>query len=100
MPRVPTQRVSQEDLDALFDELDIWNQIYEGILTSEPVESATAPSRSYLNSTSQILKHLDSSGIHVVTTHRIIDNSTGEIHHWHGKDILVDGVRLVVVGEP
>ena len=100
MVRVPTRKVSQKNLDSLFEEFDTWRQIHEGILTSEPIERATAPSRSYLNSTSQILKHLDSSGIHVVTTHRIIDNSTGEIHHWHGKDILVDGVRLVVVGEP
>ena len=100
MARVPTRKVSQEHLDALFEELDIWRQIREGILTSDPIKRTIAPSRSYPDSTSQIVKHLDSSGIHLVTTHRIIDNSTGDVHHWHGKDILVDTVRLVVVSEP
>ena len=99
MARIPTRKVSQEHLDALFEDMGIWRRIQEGGLTTEPIEKTVAPSRSYPNATSQIVKHLDSSGKHLVTTHRIIDNATGHIHHWHGKDILVEDVRLVVVRE-
>lgn len=97
MPRFPTRKVSQERMDALFAERGVWARIHDGQLTSEPIAKATAPSRTYPNAVSQIIKHRDADGNHLVTTHRIIsDDDDEQVHHWHGKDILIDGIRLTV----
>ena len=94
MPRIPTREMSREYLDALYEEYHIWSRISEGILTIEPIDEKSAPARSYPNSTSQIVKHRTPDGEHIATTHRIIDNADGSVHHWDSKDIVVGEERL------
>lgn len=94
MPRIPTREVSRECLDALFEERGVWARISEGSLTTEPLERKALPARNYPNSTSEIVKHYTLDGEHIATTHRIVDNADGSIHHWDAKDIVIGGERL------
>ena len=94
MPRIPTRGVSRECLDALFEERGVWARISEGSLTTEPLERKALPARNYPNSTSEIVKHCTLDGEHIATTHRIVDNADGRVHHWDAKDIVIGGERL------
>ena len=94
MPRIPTRGVSRECLDALFEERGVWARISEGSLTTEPIARKALPTRSYPNSTSEIVKHRTLDGEHIATTHRIVDNADDSVHHWDAKDIVIGGERL------
>ena len=93
MPRIPTAEVSEELLDSLFDEFDIWVKIGSSQLTSEPVAEKDAPSWQWPNATSRILKHHLPGGKHVITTHCVL-GSQGEVLHWDVKDFRLHEVRL------
>lgn len=94
MPKFPTRKVSRECMDALFEERGVWARIDDGSLTTEPIARKALPARNYSNSTSEIVKHRTLDGEHIATTHRIVDNADGSVHHWDAKDIVIDGERL------
>jgi hypothetical protein len=98
VPRANTRIVSHQDIHDLFERNGIWGQIESGQLTTE-VLPRTSPSTSYINATSQMLKHRDASGLHVCTTHRIVDNVTQEALHWDEADIRLDGLVYVKAHE-
>ena len=91
MTRIPTAEVPKEVLDHLFDEFDIWAKIHDGRLTSNPV--GAAPSYTWPNATSLIIKHSLPNGKHIATTHCIKDES-GQIFHWDAKDFRLNDLRL------
>jgi len=93
MVRPPTVRLSQDELDRLFVALDIWNKINTGNLTSLLIPGRRRPSWDYPPGDSDIVRHSNSFGLHVATTHRIT-LPDGSIPHWDSKDIRVGDVIL------
>ena len=94
MPKITTAKVTQDELNHLFDEFDIWAKIQDGYLSSEPKPGADTPSYDWPNATSMIIKHCRSDGKHVATTHCIKDNKIGRVLHWDAKDLIVGDVKL------
>ena len=86
MAQPPRADVTQEELDVLFNALDIWPKIEDGRLSVDPVLRARVPSHGYPGGTSDILRHRNAAGYQVATSHRITDSS-GNVVHWHGKDL-------------
>lgn len=94
MPHFPTAIISQEVFDILFSDLEILRKINEGYLTTYTIAETMARNPRYVGGTSRILKHFTSNGKHVATTRRISDRAGNRVH-WHGKDLLIDELRLV-----
>ena len=92
MARVLTVIVEIELMDALFAEFDILGGIADGRLSAEVVDSVS--SHAYPGHSSTILKHFNSKGKHVATSHRISDND-GNTPHWHGTDFVLNDVKLI-----
>jgi len=93
MSRPPRATVSQEELDSLFEALNIWDKIQNSLLTSEPIIEARLPSRDYIGGVSDIVRHKNLMGYQVATSHRITADD-GSIPHWHGKDLRIGDVLL------
>ncbi len=77
--------VDARTLHQMFVDLDIWRRIEEGSLTTSPLHPS--PTTSYKSGTSRILLHFDKSGKHVASTHRIMNEKTGQVFHWDEKGI-------------
>ncbi len=93
MPRVPTVQIPPDLLESLFVDYDLWTKISDGKLSYEPIAERDAPSHSWPNATSRIVKHSLPEGKHIATTHRIVDHE-GNTLHWDAKDFVMDDVRL------
>ena len=93
MARPPSLKVHPEELDALFDALEIWAKINDGRLTIEPILTARLPSRDYAGGVSDIVRHRNEFGYQCATTHRMtaVDSS---VPHWHGKDIHIGDIVI------
>jgi len=103
VPKIPTAEVSQELLDSLFAEFDLWAKIKDGRLTSQSVAGKDLPSWRWPNATSTIIKHIRPDGKHIATTHCIADiqgqalqDEEGHPIHWHAKDFRMLDVRLIL----
>ena len=86
MPRLPVRLVSAIELKQLFDDLELWWQIFDGTLTTLVVATTPATNPHYGGATSQMLIHRDQLGNHRCTTHRII-TADGTILHWDESDV-------------
>jgi len=93
MARPPRADVTQGELDALFEFLDIWSKTGDGRLTVEPIIKKRQPSRDYPGGVSDILRLRNVFGYQVATSHRITDVK-GSVPHQHGKDLLIGDVLL------
>lgn len=91
MPHLQTKEVSAECLESMFNKYDIWSKIKNGHLKSETLPSV--PAKAFDDATSVIIKHFDTNGKHIATTHCIRD-CKGSILHWDAKDLLVNGTKL------
>ena len=89
----PTIAVSKDELDALFEALDIWPKIHDGRLTSEAIVDARLPSWDYPGGVSDIIRHRNAAGYQVATSHRIMDKA-GSVPHWDGKDIHIGDIVI------
>ena len=83
-----------EIFDIVFTEQSLFRKINDGCLSSEIAAETGATNPTYAGLTSSILKHFSAVGKHVATTHRIGD-AVGNTVHWHGKDLLIDDIRMV-----
>ena len=84
-------------LDALFDEFDILLKVDDQRLLTEVAYQSPATNPQYEGCTSKILKHMlrDSNPPrHIATTHIIVDPDGNERHR-HGKDFILQDVKLV-----
>jgi len=86
-----TVRVSAEELEQLFQALHIWEKIKDGRLDTEEISRTSADSTAYPGATSIILKHHNSMGLHVATTHRIHHPHHGTLH-WDGSNLYIGNV--------
>lgn len=91
MSRIPTDEVSLEILNYLFNEYDIWAKISDGRLISKVV--GASPSHTWPNATSLIIKHFLPNGKHIATTHCVKDTNNNVLH-WDAKDFRMNDVRL------
>ena len=89
-----TTEISYDDMQLLFAEFGIWSKIESSCLESEIIVRDPATNPNYQDCTSEIIKHFDTNGKHIATTHRIIKNSDNSIVHWDAKDILFDNIRI------
>ena len=96
MPRLPVRIVTGVALKQLFNRSQLWYDIFDGTLTSEPVPRSQRPATNprYVGGTSQMLIHRDSTGRHVCTTHRVVAVD-GTILHWDESDIKLPTETLV-----
>ena len=78
---------------ALFDGLDIWDKIHDGRLNSEEIPHIRIPSHAWPNAASVILRHHNSAGLQVATTHRIYFPND-DTPYWSEKDLLVGDIVL------
>ena len=85
--------VNQAELDDLFTALGIWGKISDGRLSDDYITGARRPSRDYGDGVSDIVRHHNSRGYHVATTHRIT-LAGGGIPHWDAKDIRIGDVVI------
>jgi hypothetical protein len=78
-------------LDAKIRDPRIWH--FE-IVKRDPPKSTR-----YLGGESQILEHYSAEGRHIATSHRMVyaDGRIGE--HWHVKDLLISGAKLVDISK-
>ena len=84
-------------MDDLFDEFDILRKVDEQRLLTEVASESPAKNPRYQGCTSKILKHLlrDSNPPrHIATTHTIVDPDGNDLHR-HGKDLILQEVKLV-----
>ena len=79
-------------IDKYFTDLGLWDKIRDGTLKTNYLNGS--PSKTYPSGTSRILLHYDANGNHIATTHRILDEKTGQIFHWDAKGLLKEGVWL------
>jgi len=75
----------------LYQALGIWDKIRNGRLRSEEIPNTRAPSHAWPGATSVLLRHRNSAGLQVATTHRIYFPS-GETPYWTEKDLLVGSI--------
>ena len=81
-----------DTLRRMFVQLDIWGRIQDGSQTT--VLLSPSPSTAFKDGTSRILLHFDKGGKHVASTHRIMNEKTGQVLHWDEKGIQVGDVWL------
>jgi hypothetical protein len=93
MARPPTIQVDKAELEALFIALDLWSKIRAGILASEAIPRARLPSHDFPGGMSDILRHKNTAGYQIATTHRIIARD-GSVSHWDAKDIHVGSIVI------
>jgi hypothetical protein len=93
MAHFPTIPVPQSELDALFEALDFWSKINGGRLTCEFIPKKRLPSWDYPGGVSDILRHRNSAGYQVATTHRITA-ADGSVPDWHAKDIHIGDIVI------
>ena len=93
MARPPTVEVSAEELEALFKALNIWAKIQDGRLTTSLVPNKTRPSWDYEGGSSEIVRHENTAGYHVATTHRITAPE-GSVPHWDAKDLHIGDIVI------
>jgi hypothetical protein len=93
MARPPTIEVRAEELESLFDALEIWSKIRDGRLTTSAVPEKTRPSWAYASGSSEIVRHENSTGYHVATTHRITAPD-GSVPHWDAKDLHIGDIVI------
>lgn len=84
MRKISTVKVTQDNLNKLFDNSQIWGKIKDGRLSSKVIKSD--PSKSWTKATSQIILHFNKKGKHVATTHRVITDD-GRVVHWDARNI-------------
>ncbi len=88
MAKPSTIEVSSAELEAIFRALDMWFKINDGRLTTAPIPGKTRPSWNYPSGLSEILRHENTAGYHVATTHRIT-SADGSIPHWDARDLHI-----------
>jgi hypothetical protein len=93
MARPPTVEVSAAELEALFDALELWSKIRDARLASVAVPQRGRPSWKYAGGSSEIIRHENSTGYHVATTHRITAPD-GSVPHWDAKDLHIGGIVI------
>ncbi len=93
MVKPTTALVDREELRQLFDALELWAKIHDGRLDTVEIIGTAAPSKSWPNATSHLLKHRNASGGHACTTHRIVDPVEGCVH-WDESDIKMGDVTI------
>lgn len=71
----------------------MWDKIEDGRLASATIPARRRPSWDYQSGVSDIVRHLNSLGYHVATTHRIT-MPDGSTPHWDAKDIHIGHVVL------
>lgn len=93
MSKPHSTAVSQGELDDLFVALGLWDKIAGGRLTATFIPGARRPSWDYADGVSDIVRHGNSFGYQVATSHRITlpDGSTP---HWDAKDLRVGDVVI------
>jgi hypothetical protein len=92
MPHRITAGVSEEILNILFRDLNIWSDIKHGQLRS--VQLKSVPSSIFPDASSRIILHFLPTGKQVATTHCITDNKSGKVLHWDAKDIIINDLCL------
>src|SRR5438067_422777 len=94
MAKLPTVKIEQTSIDAIFDALQVIPKTELGkfdLLDTRPPSPANS-----IVGTSHIVKHFRRpNGFHIATSHRLID-TTGTIRHWDEKDIVLGDVRFTV----
>jgi hypothetical protein len=93
MARPPTFPLAREEFDSLFDILGIWAKIRDGRLTDEPILARRLPARDYPGGFSDIIRHRNTAGFQVATSHRITA-ADDSVPHWHGKDIHIGDIVI------
>lgn len=86
MRKLRTVEVTQDNLNKLFDNSQIWEKIKDGRLSSKEIKSV--PSKSWAKATSQIILHFNKKDRYVATTHRIITDD-GQVVHWDARNIRI-----------
>lgn len=84
-------------MQSLFEQERAWEKISSGEWSSVPVPASTVDSRSYPGHLSRLIKHYDNTGRHRATTHRIYDPVTNHAPHEHGKDIIIEETKYILV---
>jgi hypothetical protein len=92
MAHPPSLRVSQDELNSLFDVLDIWLKIRDGRLSSEPIPEKRQPAK-IVQGDSDYVRHKNILGYQVATSHRIVADD-GSIPHWHAKDVHIGDIVI------
>lgn len=85
--------VPAEVLEALYQEFAIWEKVDDGRALLEVRPATTRPSRDYLGALSEIVL-VFILGNQVGTFHRIIDPSTGQVHHRDASNFYLEGLCL------
>src|SRR3972149_11980301 len=93
MARRPTVQVRLEEIRQVYQALEIWDKIRDGRLESEEIPSTRVSSHAWPGGTSVLLRHPNSPGLQVATTHRIYF-PTGDTPYWTEKDLLVGDIVL------
>ena len=93
MPRANTRMLPPSYLKEIFHQLGLWDLIHNGMLDSMVIPRKTVSSRAYPNARSQIVVHHTAEGVHICTTHRIVDDN-GLVLHWDEADLKEYGLTL------
>ena len=87
-------KVTQELVNLLFAEFEIWEKLNDGRLTIEAIPQKVVPSKNYPSCVSQILQHRLPNGKHIATTHRIFNTAEKTAPHWDACDFHLGDVVL------
>lgn len=85
MVAIPTYLVEPEIMAQLFSAFRLFERIESGELSTLVRKEEPAREPGWKK---QILKHFDARGVHLCTTHRIIDDA-GFTRHWDGACIYM-----------
>jgi hypothetical protein len=97
MVKLLTTQILPEEMEVLFQALDLWRKIDDGRLTSDPIPKSRVPSWHYSPGISEIVRHRNNAGFHIATTHRVV-MLDGSIPHWDAKDIHIGEITLYRIG--
>ena len=93
MVRPLTVFVDRDEIKSLFEALDLWDKIKSSQFNITPSTTKPSPSSHWPAGRSIYLKHHNALGLHVCTTHQVIDRD-GHVVHWDETDVLVGEVRI------
>jgi hypothetical protein len=93
MAKLPTTEILPQELEAVFQALEVWQKITDGRLSDEVIVPTRVASWDFVGGVSEIVRHKNEAGYQVATTHRIV-MPDGTTPHWDGKDIRLGDVIL------
>jgi hypothetical protein len=100
MNRIPVVLVPLEDLQRMYQALQLSDKIRRGGLGSAVRRDDPAKAAYALGGRSRIVKHVRTDdGTHILTTHELITQGGVTVHH-HPKDILIGQTTFAAEGEP